>query len=81
MARREPPDALVLDVQMPGMDGLETLEHLRDDGLGAPVLVLTSLAFPEDRERCMEAGVDAFLSRPCPLPEVRRTLLRLARAA
>ncbi len=61
-----PPDVLVLDVMLPGMDGFEVLRHLRADGRaeGLPVLVLTAKGQREDRERALEAGADLFITKP-----------------
>ena len=63
-ARR--PDLVLLDVSLPGMDGLEVLARLRDDpGLGAvPVVALTAHAMAGDRERYLAAGFDDYVAKP-----------------
>jgi FixJ family two-component response regulator len=55
---------LIVDVQMPGMDGLALQKRLRDDGNGTPIIFIT--AFPEERNRAraMAAGAACFLSKP-----------------
>jgi len=68
------PDVVLMDIQMPGIDGLEAMRQLRDDANLAPVriVVVTGLAMPGDRERCLAAGADAYLPKPSSLKEIRR---------
>src|SRR5262245_17189260 len=66
LARAELPDAIVLDLMLPGMDGYQVLETLRGDPLTAsiPVLVLTAKSLRADRERSHGLGASAFLTKP-----------------
>jgi CheY-like chemotaxis protein len=57
-------DLILMDTQMPVMDGLSAIRQLRASGHTGPILVLTSDAMSEDVERCMQAGCDGFLARP-----------------
>jgi CheY-like chemotaxis protein len=66
LAATERPDAVVLDVEMPGLDGPATLERLRRDEAtrGIPVVFLTGKAEHEDRQRLIALGAVAVLSKP-----------------
>ncbi len=80
-ARRHPPNLIVLDVVMPGMDGLETCRQLRLDPTLAdvPILFLTALGRPEDRVAGLRAGADDYLTKPFNLEELQlriRAILR-----
>ena len=67
--REAKPDLILMDIQMPGMDGLEVMQQVRkDDGLQhIPIVALTALAMPGDRDRCLAAGADEYLSKPISL--------------
>jgi len=60
------PDLILMDVQMPGMDGLALTRRLKDDKrtAGIPVIALTALAMTGDRERTLEAGCSGYISKP-----------------
>jgi DNA-binding NarL/FixJ family response regulator len=80
-----PPDLVLLDVMMPGMDGIATLRILKDDPETRlmPVVLMTALNAVEDRVRGIEAGADDFLSKPVDDRELVariRTALRMKRA-
>ena len=57
-------DGLILDIMMPGMDGLETLKKLRAEGVNTPVLLLTAKGEVEDRVSGLDAGADDYLPKP-----------------
>lgn len=68
LLERSRPDAALLDVQMPGMNGIEAIIAIRrhaDPAVAStPIAAMTSLAMPGDKERCLEAGADIYLPRP-----------------
>jgi len=66
MAQRQRPDAIVLDLMMPVMDGYGVLDALAKDGRTSslPVLVLTAKAIPEEEDRVTKAGARRFLTKP-----------------
>ena len=64
MAAGAPPDAIVMDIQMPVMGGLEAVQRMRAAGYGGPVIALTAGASTEDEARCRAAGCSDFQSKP-----------------
>ncbi len=75
-----PYDLIFLDVQMPGIDGLETSRRLRGMPGGSVVTLcaLTARAQAKDREACLAAGMDGYLTKPLRLEELERTLSQLS---
>jgi two-component system OmpR family response regulator len=72
-------DAIVLDVMLPGIDGFETCRRLREDGVGAPVLMLTARDAVEDRVTGLDTGADDYLTKPFSFAELLARLRALGR--
>ncbi len=74
-------DAVLLDVQMPELDGFETARRIRREhpDLGARLIALTANAVQGDRERCLDAGMDDYLSKPVTLDALRAALAGVER--
>jgi two-component system OmpR family response regulator len=72
-------DAIVLDVMLPGIDGVETCRRLRADGVWTPVLMLTARVALEDRVAGLDGGADDYLTKPFELEELTARLRALAR--
>ena len=70
--------AILMDMQMPEMDGLAATRAIRAGGRNArtPILAMTANAFDEDRRRCLDAGMDDFMSKPLDPELLYRTLLK-----
>ncbi|WKB53323.1 response regulator transcription factor [Eleftheria terrae] len=78
-ARHTSPDVVVLDVMLPGFDGIELLRRLRSEGVPTPVLMLSALSAVEDRLKGFEAGADDYLPKPFDLRELAARVQAVAR--
>lgn len=66
LARDKQPDLILMDIQLPGMDGLAATALLKQDPATAkiPVIALTAMAMKEDKEKCQIAGCDGYIAKP-----------------
>jgi PAS domain S-box-containing protein len=78
MAKAHRPNLILMDIQMPGMDGLEAMRRIRAEGqTDVPIIALTALAMPSDQEKCLEAGADEYLAKPIKLKQLAATIQKL----
>ncbi|GIO11838.1 histidine kinase [Cohnella xylanilytica] len=69
-------DLILMDVMMPDMDGLETIREIRQTlGLAVPILAVTAKAMKEDKEKCLQAGANGYVSKPIQAAELIRAML------
>ncbi|MBI5752794.1 MAG: response regulator [Hydrogenophilales bacterium] len=79
IARARQPDLILLDINLPGMDGFEALRHLRNDPAtrNIPVIALTANAMPKDVEKGLAAGFSGYLTKPIDVPRFLAAIDRL----
>jgi len=78
-ARQQAPDLVLVDIQMPRMDGYEVLRQLRAEPQSAKlqVIALTAFAMQGDRERALEAGFDGYITKPVEIAALREHIRKL----
>jgi len=82
LAKEKKPDLVLMDIQLPGINGIEAFRQIRGDAKtrGIPVVALTASVTPTDRSAIAAAGFDAFLGKPINLKEFLDTVKRLVSA-
>jgi two-component system cell cycle response regulator DivK len=77
MAQSESPDLILMDIGLPGMDGLETTTRIRQDQeiKDIPIIALTANAMKGDAERCLAAGCDIYLTKPIGVTDLKEKVL------
>jgi CheY-like chemotaxis protein len=73
-AANDPFDMIILDIQLPGFDGYEVARRAREAGFEGGIIALTAAAMLEDRDRCLAAGCDDYLSKPIRKSDLLRTI-------
>jgi len=78
-ATKELPDLVLMDIQLPGIDGIEALRRIRADAKAAsiPIVALTASVMANDRERFDKAGFDAFIAKPIDIKKFNEQVTQL----
>ncbi len=81
MAREQRPDLILMDIQLPGVSGLEVAKWLKGDETlkSIPVIAITAFAMTGDEEKLLEGGCDAYISKPFSIPDFLQTIERFAK--
>jgi CheY-like chemotaxis protein len=79
LAKSENPNLILMDISMPGMDGLEAMRQIRliPNLVNVPIIALTALAMTGDRDRCLEAGASDYMTKPVKLKQLAATIQQL----
>ncbi|MEO1145012.1 MAG: PAS domain S-box protein [Cyanobacteria bacterium J06638_22] len=82
LVKAHTPDLILMDIQMPKMDGIEAMQHLRQspDFADIPIIALTALAMEGDRDRCLQAGANDYMAKPIRLRELNQAIYGLLKA-
>ena len=81
LATKHRPDLIIMDIQLPGISGLEHVKTLKADDMlkDIPVLAVTAFALRGDKEKILEAGCDDYISKPISVPHFLETVEKLIR--
>lgn len=71
------PDAVILDILMPGGSGIKVLQNIKQDGAGPMVIILTNYPYPVFRQKCLQAGADFFLDKSTEFDQIPELFERL----
>ena len=74
-------DVILMDIQMPGMDGYEAVKRLRSLHYARPIIALTAHAMQSDKDQCLRSGFDQYLTKPVSRPELIARIAEFRRAA
>ncbi|QXE24363.1 two-component hybrid sensor and regulator [Richelia sinica FACHB-800] len=79
LTKTQMPDLILMDIQMPGVDGLEAIKQIRLDSncTHIPIIALTALAMAGDREKCLQAGANDYLTKPVTLKQLASLIKEL----
>ena len=79
LTQKHRPDLILMDIQMPGMDGLEAISRIRQNLqlTKIPIIALTALAMEGDRDKCLSAGANDYLTKPVKLKQLNHTIKQL----
>jgi len=75
--RKLNPDVVILDIKMPGVDGIDVLKYIKNNNEKIRVIMLTNYAFPQYRKKCMELGADYFFKKSTEFENIMDALKQL----
>ena len=75
--RKLNPDVVILDIRMPGVDGIDVLNYIKNNTQNVTVIMLTNYPYPQYRKKCMELGADYFFKKSTEFENVMETLKQL----
>ncbi|MBD2200843.1 MULTISPECIES: PAS domain S-box protein [Calothrix] len=83
LSKSQSPNLILMDIQMPGVDGLEAIKQIRADShcVNIPIIALTALAMPGDREQCLAGGANEYLCKPVKLQQLAALIQQLLDAS
>jgi light-regulated signal transduction histidine kinase (bacteriophytochrome)/ActR/RegA family two-component response regulator len=83
LAQARIPDVILMDIQMPGIDGIQAMSQIRNIPklVNVPIIALTALAMPGDREKCLNAGANEYLDKPVRLQKLHTTIQKFVAAS
>ena len=77
MYRNEHPDAILMDIRMPEMDGLEATRAIRESDQDIPIIAVSADAYEDDKQAAYQCGCNAYIMKPINFSELKETLLLL----
>ncbi|MGK6308265.1 response regulator [Variovorax sp. DT-64] len=79
LAREAPPDLVLMDIQLPDIDGIAVLREIRRDAAldAVPVLAVSASVMPDEQQKVVSSGFDAFITKPIQLQQFRETVQRM----
>jgi CheY-like chemotaxis protein len=82
LTKAHKPDLILMDIQMPVMDGIEAIKQIRldPDVADIPIIALTALAMTGDLERCLDAGANEYLQKPLKLKQLTTSIQQILNA-
>lgn len=72
--KSEPPDIILMDINMPVMNGYEAVAEIRKFSCDIPIIATTAYAYPEDKEAILQSGFNAYISKPININELRQKI-------
>lgn len=75
--RKLKPDVVILDIRMPGGNGIEVLKNIKKNSSGPTIIILTNYPYPQYRKKCMEAGADFFFDKSTEFNKIIEVIKKL----